>query len=85
METLRHIVKSEHGIHARPAGKLAQKVREYRSKITVEKEGKAVSAAKVIGIMSLGAKKGDPILFSIEGSDEKEALFGLKEFCDREL
>lgn len=85
METLRHIVKSEHGIHARPAGKLAKKAKEYRSKITVSSEGKTVAADKVIAVMSLGVKKGDPLVFVVEGSDEEEALLGLKEFCDREL
>jgi len=85
LETLRHIVKSEHGIHARPAGKLAKKAKEYRSKITVSKEGHAVPADRVIGVMSLGVKKGDPLVFRIEGSDEKDALCGIKEFCDREL
>ena len=85
METLRHIIKAEHGIHARPAGKLASKAKEYESTITVSYGGKETAASKVLGIMSLGAKKGDALIFTIQGRDEAAAAAGLKEFCDREL
>lgn len=85
MLTFSHTIQASHGLHARPAGKLIQTVKSFDAFVKIESKGKETDARKLIGLMGLGVKKGDPLTFTIEGADEKDALRALKEFCEREL
>ena len=66
----------EVGIHARPAGLLAKKAKEFESVITLEKGGKTAVATKLMAIMGMGVKHGDTVNVTVEGADaEMEAFF----------
>ncbi|MFW5668831.1 MAG: HPr family phosphocarrier protein, partial [Acetivibrio ethanolgignens] len=43
-----YVIKDELGLHARPAGLLVKEVKNYKSKITMEKDGKAADASRLI-------------------------------------
>ncbi len=85
MLTFSHIVQAEHGLHARPAGKLIQKVKAFDASVKIKGKDKETDATKLIGLMGMGIKKGDGLTFIIEGAQEQEAFQALKEFCEREL
>ena len=71
-------VQGEAGLHARPAGVLVKKAGEFISKITLEKDGKAIDAKRLLAVLSLGAKQGDELTITVEGSDEEAALEAVK-------
>lgn len=85
MKTFDYIITDEVGIHARPAGLLAKKVKDYSSKVTVEKAGKSAEAKKLMAIMGLGVKKGDTVTVTVEGDDEETAVAEIEAFFKENL
>ena len=80
MSKFSYVVTDEVGIHGRPAGVLVKKCSEYKSNITISCKGKTADAKRIMGVMSLGAKKGDTVEVSIDGADEAEAKTVLEAF-----
>lgn len=74
MKSFDYTITDEIGIHARPAGILAKKAKEYASRITITKGGKTAEAQKLMAVMSLGVKKGETVTVSAEGEDEEKQL-----------
>lgn len=85
MKEFKFIIKDEVGIHARPAGLLVKKAGEFKSLITIKKGDKSADAKRLFAVMGLAAKKGDEIIFNIDGEDENEALNVLEQFCKENL
>ena len=80
MKSFDYTIKDELGIHARPAGLLAKKAKEYKSEITIKKGEKSANATKLIALMGLCVKYNDTITISINGDDEELAEKEIKEF-----
>ncbi|MDE7229510.1 MAG: HPr family phosphocarrier protein [Oscillospiraceae bacterium] len=80
MKTFSYTIKDEVGIHARPAGLLVKKAKEYDSVITLEKDGKTAAATKLMAVMGMGVKCGDTVKVSAEGADEERAAIELESF-----
>lgn len=80
MKTFSYTVKDEVGIHARPAGLLAKKAKEFQSTITLEKDGKSAAATKLMAVMGMGVKCGDTVNVTVEGADEGTAAAAMEEF-----
>lgn len=85
MKTFTYTIKDEVGIHARPAGLLVKKAKEFDSTITVEKDGKSVNASKLMALMGLGVKCGDTVTVKAEESDEDNAVAAMEEFFKSNL
>ena len=85
MITFDYVIKDELGIHARPAGNLAKSVKSHDSEVTLTKDGKTVSASKLMAVMGLGVKCGDKVTVTINGGDEERTLTALKNFFETEL
>ena len=75
-----YVVTDETGIHGRPAGVLVKKCSEFKSNITIACKGKSADAKRIMGVMSLGAKKGDTVEVTITGEDEAAAKTALEAF-----
>ena len=73
---------NKYGMHVRPAGALAKLCQKYRSDITVEKEGRAVSGKSVLGLMTLEAPCGTRLKISADGPDAEDALEAIAELVD---
>ena len=73
------IIRNKVGLHARPASLFVQTAKKFESKITIRKEENEVNAKSIIGVLSLGAEKGDRVVIKIEGEDEREALKEIEE------
>ena len=71
------------GLHARPATFFIQKANSYKSSIWVEKDDRSVNAKCLLGVLSLGIVNGMTITLVADGSDEEEALVGLKELIEK--
>ncbi len=85
MKSFQYIIKDPIGIHARPAGILGKKAKEYAAKITVAVNGKEAEATKLLALMSLGVKCGDEVTVRAEGTDEMVAIEELKKFFEENL
>lgn len=69
---------NEHGLHARPAGLIVQTCSKFQSKVSLLKNGQPYNCKSVLGLMKMGAAKGDELTLEIEGSDEANALEAMK-------
>lgn len=85
MREIKYTITDENGIHARPAGILVKKAKEFNSSINITKVEKTADAKKLFSIMGLGVKKGDEIVVTIEGDDEDTATQELKRFLSESL
>lgn len=85
MKNFSYTIKDEIGIHARPAGLLAKTAKEFQSVVTLEKDGKAAAATKLMAIMGMGVKCGDTVNVTVEGADEETAAAAMEEFFKANL
>ncbi len=85
MVEIKHIINDPAGIHARPSTKLVKEIGTYESTVMISKGDKKAEGKKLIAIMSLGAKCGDELTFTIEGADEAEASEKLKAFLSENI
>ena len=81
MKTFTYTIQDEVGIHARPAGLLAKKAKEFQSTITMEKGGKSVNLTKLMA----GVKCGDTVTVSVDGADEETAFAEMQAFFQQNL
>jgi phosphotransferase system HPr (HPr) family protein len=72
------------GLHARPAALFVQEANKYASDVFVEKDGKAVNAKSIMGIMSLAISNGADIIIRAEGTDAEQAVVRLAELIASE-
>lgn len=70
-------ITNESGLHARPASIFVKEASKFKSNIKVVKNDKEYNAKSIIGVLSMGAVKGDNILIIAEGEDEEEAIDAL--------
>ena len=85
MKSFSYTVKDELGIHARPAGMLVKEVKNFKSKVTLEKDGKVIAATRLMAVMSMGVKKDQTVTITVEGADEDAAYDALKSFFETNL
>ncbi|MEG1847011.1 MAG: HPr family phosphocarrier protein [Lachnospiraceae bacterium] len=85
MKQFNYCVKDELGIHARPAGLLVKEAAKYSSNIKLGVKGKEVDAKRIMGVMGLGAKKGDDVKVFVDGADEDVAMKALQSFFQSNL
>ena len=85
MKSFTYTVKDELGIHARPAGMLVKEVKNFQSKVMLEKDGKTVDASRLMAVMSMGVKQGQTVTITVEGEDEDAAYEAVKAFFESNL
>ncbi|MBD5458246.1 MAG: HPr family phosphocarrier protein [Lachnospiraceae bacterium] len=85
MKEFTYVITDAEGIHARPAGELVKKAKEYTSSIAIIKEGKKADAKKLFGLMGLGVKQGMEITVQVEGEDEETAAAAMETFLKENL
>ncbi len=80
MKSFSYTVKDPVGIHARPAGLLAKKAKEYASEIVLSKGEREANAAKLMAVMALCIKCGESVTVRVTGEDEESAAAELERF-----
>ncbi len=68
------VVASTHGLHARPAAIFTQAAAKAGVPVTIAKDGRSVSAASILGVISLGVDHGDEVELSVEGEGAEQVL-----------
>ena len=67
-------ITNQRGLHARASAKFVNLASELDAEIDVEKEGNKVCGTSIMGLMMLGAAKGDSIVIHVSGTDAEGAL-----------
>lgn len=62
------------GIHTRPAASLVKLAAKYKSEIFLIRDGFAINAKSIIGVMTLAAEQGSKLIIRVEGPDEDLAV-----------
>ena len=78
-------VKNSLGLHARPAAMLVETVTEYEAEVFIEKDGEAVNAKSLIGLLMLSAGHGSTVKVSAEGQDAEKAMSAIAELFERKF
>lgn len=85
MKQFSYVITDPDGMHARPAGALVKAAGAFSSNITIEKDGKAADAKRIMGIMTLGIKHGQEVIIKVEGEDEDVAAAQMESFMKANL
>ena len=86
MKQFTYAITDPIGIHARPAGMLAQLAKSFAdSTVTLTKGDQTVKATQLMKLMNLGVKAGDEGTIGVEGGDEDAALAALEAFMKENL
>ncbi|RFA13681.1 HPr family phosphocarrier protein [Subtercola boreus] len=79
-------IASSHGLHARPASLFTQAVATSGVKVNIAKgDGKAVNAASILGVISLGIESGDTVTISSDDANADQVLDDLAAMLGRDL
>ena len=79
----RFTVRSELGLHARPAGQFVALAGKFESEIQVGRGDEWVDGRSVLSLLSLAAGTGTELCIRAEGPDAMEAVAGLGELVER--
>jgi phosphocarrier protein HPr len=58
------------GLHTRPAASLVKLAARFKAEVTLNRDGFAINAKSIIGVMTLAAEQGAVLLLQTEGDDE---------------
>lgn len=75
---LQVVVKGEHGLHARPAGKLAKEAQSFAAEIFLVNDGQKADAKSILDVLTLAAGPGDRVEIHARGEDADQALDSLR-------
>ncbi len=72
------VVANAHGLHARPAGKLAQQAQAFKADISIIHAEQEVDAKSILDVLTLAAGPGEVLEIRASGSDAEEAANALQ-------
>ena len=67
-------IENQRGLHARASAKFVNLAAQLDATIDVGKDGNRVCGTSIMGLMMLGAAKGDMIVIHVDGVHAEEAL-----------
>jgi phosphocarrier protein len=71
------------GLHARPAAQLVRLASAFAAHVELERDGVAVNAKSIMGVMMLAAECGASLLIRAEGTDEAAAVEAVAALVER--
>lgn len=86
MKQFDYTLKTEQGIHARPAGLLVKEANRFPgTEIKLSLQDRSAGATQLLRLMSLGAKQGDTVTVTVSGGDEQGAFAAMQTFFANHL
>ena len=85
MKTIKHVIKDELGIHARPAGLLVKKLIEFPGEVQIGTPSKMVDGKRIFSVMALGLKHRDELTLTFIGPGEDAAAAEAAQFLNATL
>ncbi len=71
------------GFHARPAAEFVKLAGKFEANIEVEKDGLAVNAKSIMGVLMLAAEQGSQLTIRGDGQDAGSAVDALADLVKR--
>jgi len=68
------MITNKLGLHARAAAKLVHTASAFEAEIYIGTDHEEVNAKSILGILTLAATKGTPLIVRADGIDEKAAV-----------
>jgi len=65
------------GLHARASARFVSLASEFKSEITLRRDGQQINGKSIMGIMMLAAAQGSQLELCVEGQDEENAAQAL--------
>jgi phosphocarrier protein HPr len=75
-------ITNKRGLHARASAKFVTLASAQSASVEVEKDGSRVAGTSIMGLMMLGAAKGDSVTISARGDGAEKALTVLVELVE---
>lgn len=85
MKSFQYVIQDPVGIHARPAGLLSAKAKEFNAVVKIATGGRESEVTKLMAVMAMGITCGQEITIIAEGPDEEEAIAELEKFVRENL
>jgi phosphocarrier protein HPr len=79
MRTTTVSIINKHGMHARASAKFVTLASQFKSDVTLGRNGQQANGKSIMGIMMLAAAKGSQVELTVDGEDEAPALDALAE------
>ena len=72
-------ISNKYGLHARASTRLAQLAQQFRCEVFLAREGtdEEVDCKSILGILTLGAEKGQTLQLRVSGDDAQDAMNAL--------
>jgi phosphocarrier protein HPr len=70
------------GLHARAAAKFVHMANNFKSRISLCRDGRRIDGKSILGILMLAAAQGTRLMLRIEGADEREACKSLVDLVE---
>ena len=67
------------GLHTRAAAKFVKLAAQFKSDVTITRNGETVNGKSIMGILMLAAAKDSEIKLAVSGPDQEAAFAALKE------
>jgi len=67
-------ITNQRGLHARASAKFVNLASGLDATVVVEKDGNKVCGTSIMGLMMLGAARGDSIIIHVSGTNAEDAL-----------
>ena len=78
-------ITNKRGLHARASAKFVTLASGQTAAVEVEKDGSKVAGTSIMGLMMLGAAKGDHVTISAEGEGAEATLAVLVELVENKF
>lgn len=71
------VIVNPHGLHARPAERIARAAMQYKSRIEILCRNERVDAKSILLLLTMGATKGTELIIEADGEDAEQAVDAL--------
>ncbi len=78
-------IVNQRGLHARAAAKFVKLAATFDARVTVTRNGMAVSGDSIMGLMVLAAGPGSEILLEADGPQAEQAVAALEDLVRRKF
>ena len=83
MQTLQIEITNPTGLHTRPGTEFVRLAKTFESTIQIHKSDKTANAKSLVRLLRIGISQGDVVEITADGSDEEQAIAGVREFVER--
>ena len=82
MKTAAIMIVNKLGMHARASAKFVTLAAQFKSDVTLGRNGQHANGKSIMGIMMLAAGKGTQVDLTVNGDDEEQAMQALLGLID---